>query len=246
MDSFIRTLSVFFMLLVAKCVANEIDYSDCSSLKEIIIKETQEINNTHFTDYVELAQLYVARGESYLLNTEFDKAVEDFQKAHFYLKMMQNFDSIEVLAFRIAFGEAVCYDNLNMQENVQIALQQLQVLVNHIGCEDCVEDRPCQETNRSMLAKSSSMYFFKTCTNLINARDIITFCKQKEKKEKSNQTEDKYDDILGPNQADSGWCEEVIVGTGRAMDAIACLAPNHIVKITLIGVIEALITRGVK
>ncbi len=55
------------------------------------------------------------------------------------------------------------------------------------------------------------------------------------------------DDVLGPDSPPySSWCEEVVTGTGRAMDAIACLAPNPAVKVVLISLIEAMIVRGVK
>lgn len=58
---------------------------------------------------------------------------------------------------------------------------------------------------------------------------------------------DDYSDILGPNKPPTpDWCEEVVVGTGRAMEIIAGLAPNYAVKAVLIGIIEALMTRCLK
>lgn len=233
MRFYVKFLAMVSTLFFSICSANELYYGDCKSLEEVINRETQEINSTDFTDANELAQLYVARGESYLLCRNYRNAIKDFQNSYFYLEKLQNFRDVEVIAFRIAFGEAVSYDNLNMQEKAQIALQQLQVLANHIGCDDCIEDKPCQEMIKLMTNSS----------HLQKAKNLIQFCKRKEP---PTQQQEGYDDILGPNQVDSSWCQEVIVGTGRAMDAIACLAPSHLVKITLIGVIEALITRGVK
>ncbi len=82
---------------------------------------------------------------------------------------------------------------------------------------------------------------------------MIVACKHKKDNKGGNEqpqqgeSQDNYEDIRGPNQPpEPNWCEEVVTGVGRAMDAIACLAPNYAVKVALIGVMEALITRGVK
>lgn len=160
------------------------------------------------------------------MNAQYEKAIEDFQNARWCLQEDSNIDIAMITAFRSAFGEVVSYDNLGMQEEAQQSIQQLQTIANYVGCNNCIEQHPCCETTSS----ANKSYFY----------DIFTIYKHK-------QNQDNYDDILGPNQPpEPEWCEEVVTGVGRAMDAIACLARNHAVKVVLIGIIEGLITRGIK
>lgn len=204
--------------------ANEIEHDNCRSIQEIIVKETREIANANPTDYEELAQLYVSRGESFLLDAQYEKAIEDFQNASIHLAYVQNSDDGMVIAFRAEFGKVVSYDNLGMQEQTQQSIQQLQAIVDLVGCKNCIEKHPCS----GIISP-----YIDEC----NLCDIFVY----------KQNQDCYEDILGPNQApEPEWCEEVVVGVGRAMDAIACLARNHGVKMVLIGIIEGLIARGVK
>lgn len=242
-------LVVFFTMLInAGFYANEIDYSTCRSIQEAIEKETQEISATHPADHNELAQLHVSRGESYLLNAQYTKAIEDFQNAVLHIRYSSDVDVAMFVAFRAAFGEAVSYDNLGMSEQTQYALDRLKEIVLHVGCNDCIEHLPCQG-----IATSASQMHLKdlvkpTVNKVHHFRDMNLFCKDKGGNQQSQQgSQDNYEDILGPNQPpEPNWCEEVVTGIGRAMDAIACLAPNYAVKVALIGIIEALITRGVK
>jgi hypothetical protein len=238
----------FCMLISIASYANEIDYSNCTSIQEVIARETQEISVTHPADHDELAQLYVSRGESYLLDAQYDKAVEDFQNANFHIGYCRDVDAAKVVAFRTAFGEVVSYDNLGMAEQTQQALEQLKTIATHVVCNDCIEYHPYQV----MVTPSANRLHFRDLVrpvvNKMHFRDIIVPCKhKKEGNQQSQQHQDNYDDILGPNQPpEPNWCEEVVVGVGRAMDAISCLAPNKAVRIALVGVIEALIQRGVK
>lgn len=204
-----------------KCWGIEISHAHCRSIEEVISLETEKISNTHPTHIAELAEAHVSRGESYLLNTQYDKAIADFEHAHRYLSSPSSVKTAMQLVFRIAFAEAICYDNLGMLEHTRQALQQLQLVAEHMGCSQCQEGRPY----RAMITPSSSVTHF---------RNLIRVCT------------DNYSDILGPDDVDMRWCEEMVVGTGRTMDAIACLAKNYVVKAVLIGVIEALVARGVK
>ncbi len=78
----IAFLVVFSCMLVSVVsYASEMDYGNCGSIQDVIAQETQEITGAHPADHDELAQLYASRGESYLLNAQYDKAVEDFQSA---------------------------------------------------------------------------------------------------------------------------------------------------------------------
>ena len=246
----IPVLVVFFCFLIsAVSHANEIDYSQCESIQEVIAKETEEISLIHPADHDELAQLYVSRGESYLIAAQYDKAVADFQNANDQVGYCHSKDAAMVIAFRAAFGEVVSYDNLGMREETQEALYQLETIAAHVGCHDCLEERPCQGITPS----SNSLHFqdlARPALNKMHFCDMMVSCKRrKDKKEdpQPQQNQDNYNDIGGPDHPpEPYWCEEVVVGVGRAMDAIACLSPNKAVRVALIGVIEALIQRGLK
>ena len=212
-------ITCFLVLVGIASNANETDYSVYESIQDAISKETLEIANCDSSDYEELSQLYVSRAESYLLNSQYEKAIEDFQNAYSQLQYSSSHDFNRIITFRVAFGEAVCYDNLGMKEHTDRAIHQLQAIVMNMECTPCRGQKVSLRMNRE----------------------------SSEVQSKQLQGQDDYSDIYGPNQAPSlGWCEEVVTGVGRAMDAIACLAPNHGVKVVLIGVVEAMITRGVK
>lgn len=62
----------------------------------MIEKETQEILSARQD---ELAHLYVARGESYLLDAQYDKAIKDFQIANSHIGYCRDVDSALGVAF---------------------------------------------------------------------------------------------------------------------------------------------------
>lgn len=218
-------LAISFLMVFHRIShAGEIDYKNCQSISDVIERESLEIMNVEAKDHIELAQLYVSRGESYLLNSQYEEATQDFLLADFHSEYMQNMDDVIIIRFRTAFGRVVSYDNLGRKDEVQETLQQLQIIAESMVCHNCIEKELYLGTSKF----SNTGYHFKKAA----------MCSDDRKN---------YNDILGPDTSPSlGWCEEVVTGVGRAMDAIACLAPNHVVKVALIGVIETLITRGIK
>lgn len=239
-----------FVTIGITSYANEINYNTCKTLEEVIIRETEEIAATDLGDFHELAQLYVSRGESYLLHGQYEKAIEDFKQVDCYLE--NDIDPAMIIAFRTAFGKVVSYDNLGMQQETEQALRELQNIADHAGCDDCIDDRPCL----GLLTSSNNIANFQDLTRLAASamhykNNILNCAYARNGNQKNNQLQqtdqDNYSDILGPNRPPSpDWCEEVVVGTGRAMEVIAGLAPNYAVKAILIGIIEALIARCVK
>ena len=219
----------FCFVMSVSSSAKEINYSNCKSIQDVILIESQEITSTPVSEHEELAQLYASRGESYLLDSQYEKAIEDFQTAYSHLEHTHDGELGMVVSFRAAFGEVVCYDNLGMSEQTQQALYHLQTIASHIGCYDCIAPRPCKGLLTHSFDHFKNMIF--TCTY------------------HTDQTgnHDNFDDILGPDQPpELNWCEEVVTGVGRSMEAIACLAPNFSIKVVLIGIIETLIQRGLK
>jgi hypothetical protein len=101
--------------------------------------------NTEEDSHDELAQLYVTRGESYLLDAQYEKAVEDFYVADSQTEYVCNIANAMIVAFRTAFGLAVCYDNLGMQEEANLMLEQLKGIASNIGCDNCARHKACSE-----------------------------------------------------------------------------------------------------
>ena len=83
-----------------------------------------------------------------------------------------------IVAFRAAFGEVICYDNLDMAEDTQKAFQQLEAIFNHIGCDDCGQGHPCSE-----IIPAVNVYHFadmiKPVMQVGFFHDRFIFCKNK-------------------------------------------------------------------
>jgi hypothetical protein len=90
--------------------ANGTDNKNYLSIQDIIAKETQEIAHTHFADHDQLSEFYVSRGESYLFVAQYEKAIEDFDRANFHIAYSQNTKDSKVTAFRVALGKVISCD----------------------------------------------------------------------------------------------------------------------------------------
>lgn len=238
----IEFLAAFFCMLVSVVsYADWMEYSSCGSIQEVIVRETQEISLSHSADRDELAELYVSRGESYLLNGDYEKAVEDFTNAHLHLEYSRDVNATSIVAFRAAFGEVVSYDNLGVRGCAQEALEKLQVLVEHVGGNDCSEYHPCQGMATPEGTELDFSHVIRPVDSAIAFGDTILNCKKKKDEEsKKKKKRDKYSDILGPDEPPhSDWCREVVAGTGKSMRAIAFLAFDRAVRESLLQVVEA-------
>jgi hypothetical protein len=102
---------------------------------------------------------------------------------------------------------------LGLHRDAEQAFQQLQEIADHVGCDDCLEHISREDMSIS--------------ANKLHFHDMASPCKHKKDKENHQQQHDSpenYNDIQGPDKVPPNWCEEVVTGVGRAMDAIACLA----------------------
>lgn len=242
----------FCLFFCAKLQANRIDETTCNSIQGMIERETREIAHTPSTHHEKLAELYTNRGESYLFNKQYEKAVQDFQNGLSHIGYFRDISTAAVIAFRATFGEVISYDNLGMHEQVQKTLAQLQTIVEYVGCNDCLENNPCLERVKPSANRLFSHHLTKPAVNTLKIRDRISACKHKKEKDSQpqgnqNNSQDNYSDIGGPNQPpEPDWCEEIVMGTATLMEGIALLAPSWAVKTTLIAVLEAFKQRALK
>ena len=102
-------MAFLMMFTTSASYAGEIDYKDCQSIREVIQQETEEIAKTPPAHHDELAQLYVSRGESYLLDAQYEKAVQDFLSANSQIGYCRDMEAALFIAFRAAFGEVISY-----------------------------------------------------------------------------------------------------------------------------------------
>lgn len=63
-----------------------------------------------------------------MLNSQYEKAIEDFQKANTYLEYFNSTETAKVIEFRTTFGKVVGYDNLGMTEETELEVQKLQFI----------------------------------------------------------------------------------------------------------------------
>ena len=194
-------IALFCTGISIRSYAGTVNYSECRSLQDVIARETQEIINLDQDDYHELAELHVSRGESYLLAAQYEQAIDDFQKATSYLEDTSNLNPTIFTIFRAVFGKIICYDNLDMDEQVQENLEQLQEISSHINCDNYIEN-PLRKSlikcpdfhNRNRWASGSTGFHRGHFSH-------------------AQENQDSYADVLGPDKAPSlGWCEEVVVG----------------------------------
>lgn len=150
---------------------NAIDYNHCYSIADAIDKETQEIACTYFTDHDELSQLYISRGESYLFDAQYEKAIEDFDAASYHIRYSQNIKDAKSVAFRAAFGKIVSCDNLGLHDHTEQSILQLQKIADRVGCDECLE--PMSHEN------------FVSQSTEVDSHDGVILCKHKKDKQES-------------------------------------------------------------
>lgn len=225
-------MSLFIVAFNAS-YADEINYSNCQSLQDVIVQETREIQNTNLAEHKELAHLHMLRAGSYTLAGASAEALDDIQTAYTHGRYCNDWATLVEVALNGSFFEVLNYDKLKMTEECDAALKNFQEAANLVGCPGCHD---CQND-------------FQHSSNTFHFSDLIKNCKHKSKKPSAPSAPavvDDYSDILGPNVIDPGWCEETVVGTAAAMMAIANQIDRFGVKVAVIGTIECLKERGLK
>lgn len=191
--------------------AHAIDYSTCRSINDVISKETEEIDYMHPADHEGLAQMYVSRGESYLINKDFGRALMDFQKAYSHLEYALDEETLLTIAFRATLGEIVSYDNLGMHENTVQAIRHLQNIVNHFDCDHDINISPCQ--GRVQLSAN------KRCADSLVLRTAAVDL---------NQPQPKW------------WCEKTVRNTTAILRGIAANIPSSVIRFSALELIKAM------
>jgi tetratricopeptide (TPR) repeat protein len=210
------------MATVFECSAQAIDYGKCQSIEDVISKESEEIEHMSPSDHDELAYLYVSRGESHLLNAQYEKALDDFQNANSHLRYSRDAKTLMSVAFRAAFGEVIGYDNLGLYENAEQAIRQLQFIVRHFECDDFIGSRPCQE--RILLLANRAQ------CNEIHADSLIL-----------------RNVALDPNESQpKWWCEKTVKNTTAVLRGLAANIPSSVTRFSALELIKTMEEKAIK
>lgn len=110
-----------------------------------------ETKSTGAFDLERHFQLQLSRGEHYLIQGEYKKALESFTEVSSHLQLMSSECSLG-LSFRAVLGQIISYDHLQMSENVSQGVQQLRAIISHMESAYC----PCQGSNSTSHAFDSS------------------------------------------------------------------------------------------
>lgn len=130
------------LLMVSLCLTTCLYcvHENFQSIEEVISKETDAIKLIPNSAHEELASMHTARGESYILIKQHERAIEDFENALFHAEYSNNLHLKWEIAFRAIFGKMVSFDQLAMQEQAEFAIKQLNILIDYFGCSYELED----------------------------------------------------------------------------------------------------------
>lgn len=205
---------IFFILvfwsLSLEVQAFQIDYRKCESLEDVIKSETLQIEQTSYSNHEELASLYIARGESYLLAAKYNDALDDFQKANFQLEYINDEEVVFNFNFLSLLSEIVCYDALGYTEEADLGIKQLQLKVDQFKCTNC---------NRNTLESDNPI--------LISNKNHLT---------KIYRTE--FADPREPQPA--SWCVDTVKNTCAVLRGIAANIPSSVTRFSAMELISSL------
>ncbi len=227
------SLFAWLFCLSAMCHAYAENYASFNSIEEVIQFETNTISQTSPADIVRLAELHLDRGESFLIHNEFEKALEDFYTAYILASSLFG-NERPILIFRSLMGAMIATDDGDLQKMEEMAAELMATLDSFECAETSTNEIPTQ------LFCSSIGIFSKSK-------------KEKEKKKEapsereSEKTNTNTTEILGPDYNVPGWCEEITVGTARAMTEIIEASVKGSKKhAVLIGIVTALEARALR
>lgn len=141
-----RVISLFFLCcLVSFLSAEEIDYGQFKTFEELIQFETAVISHAEINNDPFISECYLNRGESYLLDGQIDKALEDFQKGRELQAKVFTIKDQEKIEFRSLLGMSISLAILNEAESVYALSPHLQNLLNSWQCDDCLQLQPCKD-----------------------------------------------------------------------------------------------------
>lgn len=123
-----------FILQILPCVAiEEINYESFDSLQEVIEFETSQISQADSNDPAMLADMYISRGESYLLGDQNDLALQDLQTGYEIAKASNSEDARPIF-FRCLFGLAIANGNIGNLEEVYAIGESMKGILDSYKC----------------------------------------------------------------------------------------------------------------
>lgn len=130
-------LSIFKFTTFAFFVyGHEQDCGAFDSIQMAINSETTRISEISFSNYVEIAEAHITRGESYLICEEYENALQDFLTGLDAINY-RNVGEKKELYIRTLFGLFIAYGNLNLFDQFYVTMEALRNILDSCKCENC-------------------------------------------------------------------------------------------------------------
>ena len=113
--------------------AEDLNYSRFSSYEELIVYESEKILNLAFSDCEELANAYMDRAESYIINSNYLLALEDLQKGYHLAEFCRP-QARPLILTRPLFDLAFSYALMGNMEELQLVGCQLGKVFDTFDC----------------------------------------------------------------------------------------------------------------
>ena len=115
-------------------------YPDFHSLDQVIKFETSQILDPTSNDPEFLSEIYLSRGESYLLCGQNSLAYDDFKQGYAFADLCHQ-EIKQPLHFRALFGLAIVYGSEDMIEEFYLAAESLKSILSSYTCP-CIQEHP--------------------------------------------------------------------------------------------------------
>lgn len=122
-DVFMRNVAFQLILLTLVGFSSsfgdspDINYESCTCIQDVLNYETRLILECDQDNVDHLVDLYISRGETYMINGQFSDAVDDFFIAYVFLEKVKN-DAL--LRFRLLFNEIMWHAFMGDEKKVMI------------------------------------------------------------------------------------------------------------------------------
>ncbi|NDE82945.1 MAG: hypothetical protein EB051_04975 [Chlamydiia bacterium] len=133
-------LAYLFLFICSNPCKAETLYPGFHSLDQVIQFETSQILDPPYEDPEFLSQIYLSRGESYLLCGKKSLAYDDFKHGYAFADLSPE-EVKQSLHFRALFGLAIIYGSEDMIEEFYLAAESLKSILSSYTCH-CIQEHP--------------------------------------------------------------------------------------------------------
>lgn len=131
-------LHLFLVLITIQLVpCFGIDYSKASSLEEVLLLETEEIENFCIGRPEKAIDNLLSRAESFLLLGRYKEALNDYENAYSLFSLVKESEETVAFLLRALFGKVITCFNLGLEEEGWGFVNDLKSTIDFYKCEEC-------------------------------------------------------------------------------------------------------------